>query len=73
MVNYMSDSFSKQQIDAMPASLGGRTVMPINGASFQGVILVPKRFFLEGETDLDAVQRYLSFLDEEDAKNSTAK
>jgi hypothetical protein len=41
------------------ASLGKTSLKPHPDARFNMTVAVPKRYFVEGETELDALRRYL--------------
>ena len=52
--------FSKGSVGAMPGSLAGANVRPIEGAHFSGTVWIPKSFpRLEGETDNDYAGRWM--------------
>ena len=48
-----------QAVKRCPASLQGKTVKPLPGANFSGIVWVPKQFFTEGKTEKDALLAYL--------------
>lgn len=56
----------------MPASLNGRNVTPLEPGTFNGVVFVPKEFFIEGETEEQAIERYMDSFDDAQEIN-TAK
>jgi hypothetical protein len=56
----------KNKIATMVAALSGKTLLSPEGEHFEMVVGVPKEFFREGESDQDALLRYLDYLDEQE-------
>jgi hypothetical protein len=50
---------TKNQLDQMPASLGGRSIAPINGPRIHGSILIPSNYRRTNEEDEDLICRWL--------------
>lgn len=59
----MSDIFKIANLKSSVASLRGANVRPMNPGTFCGYILVPKKYFTEWRTPLEAA---LAFLDDDD-------
>jgi hypothetical protein len=59
---------AKQMSDTqrVVASLCGKSVAPHSDARFNMTVAVPKRYFVEGGTELEALRRYL---EDKDADN----